>query len=129
MKSSLVRSLAIFAAGAGTAALASGFYPKEPITVNDFQERANLLIAQVEALGAYVAVAENGRVGLYTNPALCVPPRPPVPVLPANTVDPRTLELATRALKEINLGRLMDESAPVYEVGKCRPYAGLTLKQ
>ena len=36
MKSSLIRSVVIFAAGAATAALASGMYPREPITVGKF---------------------------------------------------------------------------------------------
>jgi hypothetical protein len=127
MKSSLIRSFVIFAAGAATAALASGLYPKEPISVDEFQERATVLIAEVEALGAYVALTENGRVGLYTNPYACVPPHPPVPVLPANAVDSRTLASAARALMVINEGMLMGETAPVYEVGKCKPYAGQTI--
>lgn len=129
MKSSVIRSFVIFAAGAATAALASGMYPREPITPRQFLERATFLINEVEALGAYVAVTENGRVGLYTNPALCVPPQPPVPILPVNAVDPRMLEAATKAFIAINVGRIMDERELVYEVAKCRPYAGMTLKQ
>jgi hypothetical protein len=125
MKSSLIRSVVIFAAGAATAALASGLYPPEPMTPGEFQERATKLIAQVEALGAYVAVTENGRVGIFTDPYACIPPRPPVPVLPLNVVDPRTLESATRALNTMNLGRLMDEPTLVYEVGLCKPYPGM----
>jgi len=128
MKSSFVRSLVIFAAGAASAALVSGMYPKEPITPGEFLERATVLIAEVEALGAYVAVAENGRVGIYTDPALCVPPRPPVPVLPVNAVDPRMLEAAAKSFITINVGRIMDEHELVYEVGRCKPYAGLSEK-
>ena len=122
MKTSAVRGFVIFAAGAATAALASGFYPKEPITVGEFQERATVLIAEVEALGAYVALAENGRVGLFTNVGACVPPNPPRPNLPAYGAESRALGLGLKALATINEGRLMDEHELVYEVGKCRPY-------
>jgi hypothetical protein len=119
----VVRGFFIFAAGAATAALASGLYPPEPITVPEFQERATVLIAEVEALGAYVALAENGRVGLFTDPGKCVPPVPPKPVLPAKAVDPRTLRAAAAALIALNEGFMLDEQEPVYEVGACKPYA------
>lgn len=125
MKTSAVRGVLIFAAGAATAALASGLYPVEPITVPEFRERATVLIAEVEALGAYVAVVENGRVGLFTDPIRCVPPTPPKPVLPANAVDPRSLRAATAALIALNEGYMLDEHEPVYEVGRCKPYAGV----
>lgn len=130
MKKSVVQGVLIFAAGAATAALASGLYPKEPITVPQFQERATVLLAEVEALGAYVALAEKGRVGLYTNPYACVPPVPPVPILPMNAVDPRTLFAATQALIAYNEGLMLNEIEPVYEVGKCKPYASsLSIKR
>jgi hypothetical protein len=123
MKSSVVRSLIVFAAGAATAALASGMFPKEPITPEQFQERATVLIAEVEALGAYVALAENGRVGIFTDPVACMPPTPPRPNLPAYAVDPRMLRNATAALIALNEGYLLDERELVYEAGKCKPYA------
>jgi hypothetical protein len=123
MKASLVKGVLIFAAGAATAALASGLYPKEPITPGEFLERANVLIAEVEALGAYVAVAEDGRVGIFTDPVACMPPTPPRPNLPANAVDSRTLRKATAALIAINEGHLFDENMPVYVQGRCKPYA------
>jgi hypothetical protein len=128
MKTSVVRSFLIFAAGAATAALASGLYPKEPITVPVFQERAFKALADVEALGAYVALAEKGRIGLYTNPYACIPPVPPVPIMPEHAVDPNTLEIAVRMLVVMNHGLLMGETAPVYEVGRCKPYPGLKIE-
>ena len=128
MKSSAIRSLVIFAAGAATAALASGMYPKEPITPGEFEERALVLIAEVEALGAYVAVAENGRVGIFTDPAACMPPNPPRPNYPNGSVDSRMLEKAAGALVVYNQGRMYEEREPVYVVGKCKPYATSSLK-
>jgi hypothetical protein len=127
MKSSLIRSFVIFAAGAATAALASGLYPKEPITAGQFRERISVLVTEVEALGAYVAIAENGRIGLYTDPYACIPPRPPVPVLPYGAVDSRTLRTAAFALMVYNEGVMHGETDLVYEVGRCKPYATSTL--
>ena len=123
MKASVVKGVLIFAAGAATAALASGMYPREPITPGQFLERADVLIAEVEALGAYVALAENGRVGIFTDPVACMPPNPPRPNLPVNAVDPRALRNAAAALIAINEGRILDEREPVYVLGKCKPYA------
>ncbi len=68
MKSSVIRSLVMFAAGAGCATVVAGLYPPiEPITPELFQERLTAVLAEVEALGGYVGVAENGRIGIYTN--------------------------------------------------------------
>lgn len=124
MNKSKGRGFLIFAAGVATATLASGLYPEEPITVGEFRERALVLIAEVEALGAYVAVAERGRVGIFTDPIRCVPPIPPKPVLPAGAVDSRTLRAAAFALIAYNEGLMLDEREPVYEVGRCKPYEG-----
>jgi len=123
----LFRSLAIFVAGAGSAAVVAGLYPNEPIGPELFQERAIKLLAEVEALGGYVAIAQDGRVGIYTNVGACVPPVP-IPKWPANSVDPRSLELGLMALAMMNKGLLAEEPAPVYVVGKCRPYASSTFK-
>jgi len=123
MKSSLIRSFIIFAAGAATAALASGMYPKEPITVGKFQDKISQLVPLVEEIGAYVAVAENGRIGLFTDPYACIPPRPPVPVLPYGAVDTRMLRAATQAIIAYNEGLIHGETELVYEVGRCKPYA------
>ena len=123
MKSSAIRGLVIFAAGAATAALASGMYPKEPITGPQFEERLFVLMGEVEALGAYVAVAENGRIGIFTDPAACAPPNPPRPNYPNGSVDTRMLANASKALNVYNEGRMYDEREPVYVVGRCKPYA------
>lgn len=122
MKSSLIRSFVIFTAGAATAALASDLYRQERVSVEEFRERADFLLAEVAALGAFVGVAENGRVGIYSNTiAACVTPKPPLPVLPSNGVDIRPLELGTKALAAYNVGLLMGDTAPVYEIDRCRP--------
>jgi hypothetical protein len=124
---SIIRSLVIFTAGAGSAAVVAGLYPDEPISPELFQERAIKVLAEVEALGGYVAIAQDGRVGIYTNVGACVPPVP-IPKWPAHSVDPRSLELGLAALGSMNKGLLAEEPAPVYVVGKCRPYASSLFK-
>jgi len=123
MKTNVIRSLLIFVAGAATAAIAGGLYPKEPTTVPEFHERALVLIAEVEAIGGYVGLADDGRVGIFTDPAACYPPVPPKPVMPKGAVDMRSLQNGLNALAAMNEGIMMGETAPVYEIGRCKPYA------
>jgi hypothetical protein len=127
MKSSVVRSMMIFVAGAGSATVVAGLYPNEPITPGQFQERATVLLAEVEALGGYVGLAENGRVGIFTNVGACVFPPPP-PKWPANFVNPSSLDLGLKALAQVNVAYLNEEPMPVYVIDKCRPYAQSMLK-
>jgi len=128
MKSSLIRGLVMFAAGAGCATVAAGLYPPiEPITPELFQDRLTTAIAEIEALGGYVGLAENGRIGIYTNVGACLPPVPP-PKWPAHAVDSRSLEYGVQAAVNLNLNYLAEEGNPVYVLGKCRPYAQSILK-
>jgi len=128
MKSSLIRGLVMFAAGAGCATVAAGLYPPiEPITPELFQDRLTTAMAEIEALGGYVGLAENGRIGIYTNVGACLPPVPP-PKWPAPAVDQRGLEYGFKAAFQLNLNYLAQEGNPVYVLGKCRPYAQSILK-
>ena len=121
MKSSVIRSLVIFSAGAGCATVVAGMFPTEPITPGQFQERATTLIAEVEALGAYVGIAQDGRVGIYTDVAACVLPPPP-PKLTAPAFNQLSFELGLGALGTMSKGITAGEEQPVYVLGKCRPY-------
>lgn len=123
MKTNVTRSLLIFAAGAATAALAGGLYPTEPITLRQWDERALVLTAEIEALGGYVGIADDGLVGIYTDPAACYPPVPPKPVQPKGVVDSRSLRNGLNALAVANEGRAHGETLPVYVIGRCKPYA------
>ena len=110
MKSSVIRGLVIFAAGAATAALASGMYPKEPITAGQFQERA--LRADGRSRSARCLC---GRRRKRPHRDL-TPIRLPacrrirrVPNLPERSVDTRMLAHASKALNVYNEGRMHDE--------------------
>ena len=121
MKSSAIRLILAFAAGAGCATvLAGGGFPTPPITVEEFQQRSIALLAEAEALGHYVGTIEDDRVGLFIDPIACVP-NPPVPKLPAGAVDPRQMRRTLDAMQAINEALILGEPAPVYEIGKCKP--------
>jgi len=120
MKSSLIRSLAIFVAGAGSATVVAGLYGTEmepPV----FHERLAKVLVEVEALGAFVGIADDGRVGIYTV-AACGPPPPP-PIMPAGAVDARNLAKGAQAMVQFNLGLIHGEEQPIYVLGKCKPRA------
>jgi hypothetical protein len=128
MKSSIIRGLVMFFAGAGCATVVAGLYPPiEPITPELFQERLTAVLVEVDALGGYVGLAENGRIGIFTNVGACLPPVPP-PKWPAHAVDQRSLEIGFKAAVNLNLNYLAEEGNPVYVLGKCRPYAQSILK-
>ena len=128
MKSSIIRGLVMFAAGAGCATVVAGLYPPiEPITPELFQERLTAVLGELDALGGYVGLAQDGRIGIYTNVSACVPPVPP-PKWPAHAVDQRSFDYGVKAAFNLNLNYLAEEGNPVYVLGKCRPYALSILK-
>ena len=128
MKSTLIRGLVMFVAGAGCATVVAGLYPPiKPITPEQFQERLTAAMVEVEALGSYVGIAQDGRIGIYTNVGACVP-NPPVPKWPAHVVNFSSLELGQLAMGTMNKAYMSEEPMPVYVLGKCRPYPQSMLK-
>lgn len=129
MKSSMIRSLVIFAAGAGSATVVAGLYPPiEEISPEQFLEDGTKLLAQVEKFGSYVGVTKDGRIGIYTNNVGACVPQPPLPKWPAHAVDQRSTDLGLTAIATLNKAFLAGEEQPVYVLGKCRPYAQSTLE-
>jgi len=126
MKSSLIRSIAIFAAGAATAALASDPESYPDLTVGEWEEQAMVALADVARLGAYVVVAADGRVGIMKNPhdAACISPKPPVPNGPP---DPpvggsmRDVRSGTEGILNFYLGLRFHQKDTVYLVDLCHP--------
>jgi hypothetical protein len=123
MKSSIIRSLVIFAAGAGSATVVAGLYPPiEPKSPEQLLADGMKLLPQVERFGSYVGVIKDGRIGMYTNVGACVP-QPPLPKWPAHAVDQRSTDLGLAAIGMLNKAFLAGEERPIYVLGKCRPYA------
>ena len=125
---SVIRGLLIFVAGAGSATVVAGLYtPIDPIEPEVFEDRLSAAMMEIEQLGSYVGLAEDGRIGIYTNVGACIPPVP-IPKWPARAVDPRTLEKGVKAAINLNLNYLAEEGHAVYVLGRCRPYAYSQLK-
>jgi hypothetical protein len=122
MKSSILRGVMVFMAGAGCATVMAqiGDEPLPPMPVEVWQKEATELLPKVALLGQYVEKTNNGLVGIQTDPIACGP-RPPVPKMPAGAVDPRALQRGLAALRELEVGYIVQESAPVFAVLKCKP--------
>ena len=123
MKSTVIRSLLIFVAGAGSATVVAGLYPPiEEISQEQFLKDSTVVLAQVEKLGGYVGVIKDGRIGIYTNDVGACVPMPPLPKWPAHAVDQRSTDLGLQMIATLNKAYLAGEEQPVYVLGKCRPY-------
>jgi hypothetical protein len=123
MKSSAIRSLVIFAAGAGSATVVAGLYPPlDEISQEQFLKDSTVVLSQIEKLGSYVGVIKDGRIGIYTNDVGACVPQPPLPKWPAHAVDQRSTDLGLQMAATLNKAFLAGDEQPVYVLGKCRPY-------
>lgn len=122
MKNTLVRGVIIFMAGAGCATVMAqvGDEPLPPTSVEQWQKDATELLPKIALLGQYVQKTNDGLVGIHIDPIACGP-RPPVPKMPAGAVDPRPLQRGLAALRELETGYIVQDSAPVFAVLKCKP--------
>ncbi|HET9474648.1 MAG TPA: hypothetical protein VFO82_12200 [Steroidobacteraceae bacterium] len=122
MKGSIIRGVMIFMAGAGCATVMAqvGDEQLPPISVEQWQKDATELLPKIALLGQYVQKTNDGLVGIHIDPIACGP-RPPVPKLPAGAVDPRPLQRGLAALRELETGYIVQDSAPVFAVLKCKP--------
>lgn len=121
MKGSIVRGALIFMAGAGCATVVAQVIgePPPPTSIEEWQKKATELLPKVAELGYYVQRTSDGTVGIQLDPIACGP-KPPVPKLPENAVDPRTLQRGLAALREIEVGFIVQDPAPVYAITRCQ---------
>ena len=124
MKGAFIRTVLVFAAGAGCATVVAQVadWPPPAITAEGFQERATKLLVQVAELGYYVQTSEHGRTGIEGDPIACGP-QPPQPKLPAGAVNPILLEQGLGALSNINIGYIVRDKSSVF-LAKCQPSTG-----
>jgi len=122
MKSSILRGVIVFMAGAGCATVMAqiGDEPLPPKSVEQWQKEATELLPKVALLGEYAEKFNDGLVGVRIDPIACGP-RPPVPKMPAGAVDPRALHRGLAALRELETGYIVQDAAPVYAILKCKP--------
>jgi hypothetical protein len=120
MKSSVIRTVAVFSLGAACATVAGNLYEREPTTPEAYQARATKILQQVEWMGRYLYKAEDGKALIESSGVGACVPVPPTPILPAYAVDPRMLARGMSALAQINVGFIVGDPRPVMEVEKCR---------
>src|SRR4249919_2102869 len=118
MKISILRSIVLFAAGAGCASVVAQVNHRlEPIKLGVYQENLNDLLKKVALAGQYVVLAEKGRVVIDPNGC----PMPvPNPKMPGHAVDPRTLYLGVQAMLAYNEGNLVGDLEPIQDDGRCQ---------
>jgi hypothetical protein len=120
MKTTVVRSLMVFLAGAGCATVIAqvGEMPPPPITVEDWQKRAIRVSDEIAFLAQYVDLAENGRNRIFTDPAACVTPVPPKPNRGAKLW---LVRKGLGAIETITEGQALGEEELVYSLERCHP--------
>ena len=121
MKGSIVRGVLVFMAGAGCATVVAQVVgdPYPPTSIEEWQKKATELLPKVAELGYYVERTSDGTVGIRLDPIECGP-KPPVPKVPEHAVDPRTLQRGLAALRELEVGYIVQDSAPVYALTRCQ---------
>ena len=124
MSTSIVRDMCLFTAGVACASAVAiagvNFSDKEPITAEQFEQRAQELLEIVADFGMRVGSTNDGRVGFYTNPPIACN-NPPRPNVTPPGVDPRLLKAGFSALSTLNGAYENGMEGPVYILGKCQP--------
>jgi hypothetical protein len=118
MKTSIIRSLLLFAAGAGCATVIAQVNYKEAMTPEQFREQAPVLLTEIAAIGASVAGISGGTIYLSSNPPIaCFPP--PNPNMPEGAVSPVLLRNGMEALIAYNEAQIDARREPIRVTGKC----------
>lgn len=118
MKTSILKSLLIFAAGAGCATVIAQVNYKMAMTPQELHEQAPVLLAEIAAIGASVAGISGGKIYLSNNPPIaCFPP--PNPKMPAGAVSPMLLRNGVEALIAYNEALIDAHPEAVRTTDKC----------
>jgi hypothetical protein len=121
MKMSLIKGVAIFAAGAGCATVAAGGYYSRMIEPEQFMKESDALMLKLAELGSHVVDVREATVWITTLPPdACFFP-PPVPKEPVNGyVDARILARGYAALIAQRLAKEVGNDTPVRVNDKCQ---------
>ena len=105
MKSSIVRGVLIFAAGAGCATVvAGGVFPPD-IKPEEFEPRLARAARELAEIGIYTVDVKEGMVSFTVSPAFCVP-TPEPDIMEGRAVDPRWLRKGYQAVQGWNEGKI-----------------------
>ena len=117
MKSSIIRGVMLFAAGAGCATVIAGGGGREIIPAPVFEQRLRAWMQEGVTLGQNVVYLQRGFVGVMADPIACPPP--PDPKLPAYAVDPWYLKTAYDAGTAANLAYMTGQETAVHDLKRC----------
>ena len=120
MKSSIIRGVAIFAAGAGCAVMAGGYWTPPPTNVEEFEVRLQKVSHELAEIGLYAVSMKDGVVALDPDPAACTP-TPQPDIMEGRAVNPILLGRALRAVEGYNDGRIGGVKVGILVRPPCKP--------
>ena len=120
MKSSIIRGALIFAAGAGSAVIAGGYWTPPETNVEEFTVRLEKVSRELAEIGLYAVSIRDGVVALDPNPAACTP-TPQPDIMEGRAVNPVLLSRGLRAVDGFNDGRIAGVKVGIIVWPPCKP--------
>jgi|KBSSwiStaDraftv2_1062776.scaffolds.fasta_scaffold719965_2 hypothetical protein len=121
MKSSIIRGVMIFAAGAGSAVVAGGGWWTPPETnPEEFAVRLQKVSRELAEIGVYAVSTRDGVVALDPNPAQCTP-TPQPDIMEGRAVNPVLLNRGLGAVDAYNDGRIAGVKVGIIVRPPCKP--------
>jgi len=120
MKSSIIRGVAIFAAGAGCAVMAGGYWTPPETNADEFEQRLQKVTRLVAEVGLYAVSTKDGVLSLDPNPAACTP-TPQPDIMEGRAVNPVLLSRGLRAIDGYNDGRISGVEVGIIVRPPCKP--------
>ena len=120
MKSSIIRGALIFAAGAGSAVIAGGYWTPPETNVDEFTVRLQKVSRELAEIGVYAVSTRDGVVSLDPNPAACTP-TPQPDIMEGRAVNPVLLNRGLRAVDAFNDGRIAGVKVGIIVWPPCKP--------
>ena len=120
MKSSIIRGVSIFAAGAGCAVMAGGYWVPPETNAEDFAVRLQKVSRDVAEIGVYAFGTRDGVVALDPNPAACTP-TPQPDIMEGRAVNPVLLKRGLSAIQSYSDGRIGGVKVGIIVHPPCMP--------
>jgi hypothetical protein len=120
MKSSIIRGVAIFAAGAGSAVVAGGYWMPPETNPEDFAVRLQKVSRELAEIGLYAVRTRDGVVAMDPNPAACTP-TPQPDIMEGRAVNPVLLNRGLSAVDGYNDGRIAGVKVGIIVHPPCKP--------
>jgi hypothetical protein len=116
----ILRGVAIFAAGAGCAVVAGGWWTPPETNPEEFAERLQKVSRELAEIGVYAVATRNGVVSLDPNPAACTP-TPQPDIMEGRAVNPLLLARGLGAVDGYNDGRIAGVKVGILVRPPCKP--------